>query len=154
MINIDFEEPETFQTPDKRVWIVNPLKRRDLKKINGFINLNKQMENIKSEGKADEVNKIMFGEDEDNEDELTLLKIADDLIDASIEEKETGERFPDKYRRQIKKLIELTNIVIKASTGNIEGSKGSDTPLPEKNRKSKSGPATISSTKKQAGKKK
>lgn len=131
MIEIDFKEIEEFKTPDGNIWIINPLKRRDLKKLNRFTTLNDQLQKYKREGKTVEANQLVYGVDEENDEEETLLKVTDEIIDISIKNKKDGSKFPEKYRRQITKAMELCSLVIEASIDTPTRSKegGSDTPL-------------------------
>lgn len=132
MLNISFEEPEIFPTPDGREWIINPLKRKELKKLTKFARMNKELQKYQKEGNIEAGNILMYGENEDDEEEDTLLKLTDEIIDLSIREVKTNKLFPEKYRRQITKAIELCVEVVKASSGK---SKGSGNPLPQKSTK-------------------
>lgn len=128
MFDISFEELETFKTPDGKEWIVNPLKRKDLKKLNRFTALNQKLQKYRKEDNMEEGNKLIYGIKENDDKEETLLSVTDEIIDLSIEEVKTKEKFPEKYRRQVLKAIELCMLVVKVSTGNMT-KKGDDTPL-------------------------
>jgi hypothetical protein len=133
MVNINFRKKETFETPDGEVWEINPLKRRHLKKLNRFIKLNTKLQELQKNGDVEAANKIIFGEEEDNDEEETLLKIADDIIDLSIKNVKTGKELPEDYRLEISTTIELCTAVIQTSTGKVKQSQnGDDTPLPTK----------------------
>ncbi len=136
-IDVDFNEPDTFKTPDGEEWAINPLRRRHRKKFTKFTNLNDQMTKLKKENRASEANRLLFGEDEENEDEETILTIADNIIDLSIENIKTKEKLPEKYRLEISKVFELCTLVIKASSGKIPENKGDDTPLQKNKKKNK-----------------
>jgi hypothetical protein len=127
MLELNFKEPETFKTPDGTVWTINPLKRRDLKRLHRFTALNEKLQKLKEEGRTDEANTLIFGKDEDDDQEETLLKITDEIIDLSITN-DKGEQFPEIYRRQITKTMELCVLVINASVDSPKGKEGDGNP--------------------------
>ena len=139
MLDISFKENETFKTPDGEEWTINPLRRKDLKKLNKFTSMNDQLQKLQKEGNSVEGNRLIYGEDEDNDQEETLLSVTDEIIDLSITNKK-GEKFPEKYRRQITKAMELCSLVVSASIDSPQKAKtGDDTPLAMKSSGSKSG---------------
>ncbi len=144
MVSINFRKKETFTAPDGETYEINPLKRRHLKKLNKFIKLNSTLQELQAKNDVEGANKIIFGDEEDNDEEITLLKIADDIIDLSIKNVKTGKELPEDYRLEVTTTIELCTAVIQASTGNKKASqsKGEDTPLQKKSGNGSSSQAT------------
>jgi hypothetical protein len=144
MVNINFRKKETFNTPDGETYEINPLKRRHLKKLNSFIKLNTKLQELQGAGDVEGANKIIFGDEEDNDEEITLLKVADDIIDLSIKNVKSGKELPEDYRLEITTTIELCTAVIQASTGGAKGkAKGEDTPLQTNKENASTEPVTI-----------
>lgn len=144
MVEINFRKKETFKTPDGEEYIINPLKRKNLKKLNKFVALNQRIDKLKIEGKGEEVNKLIFGEDEENDDEETLLKVADDIIDLSIKNIKTKDPLPEEDRLGIDITIQLCLLIINASAGNIKNLNVGGTPLAGNNESETSEQATTS----------
>ena len=119
MLDILLNEPETFNTPDGRLWEINPLKRKDLVIMNKFTTINDKIQAMKKDGNTGAGNELVFGTGKAKED--TLIGVTDEIIDLSIREVNTGKRFPEEYRENIGKAIELCNYVIKATVGLGEG---------------------------------
>ncbi len=147
MVSINFRKKETFTAPDGETYEINPLKRRHLKKLNKFIKLNSTLQELQAKGDVEGANKIIFGDEEDNDEEITLLKIADDIIDISIKNVKTGKELPEDYRLELTTTIELCTAIIQASTGNKSATPnhGDDTPLQTPKENASSSPATAPS---------
>lgn len=119
MLDILFNEPETFKTPDGRLWQINPLKRKDLMIMNKFTKINDKIQELKLDENVAGGNELVFGTGNNKED--SLISVTDEIIDLSIREVNTGKKFPEEYRENIGKAIELCNYVIKATVGLGEG---------------------------------
>lgn len=162
MLELDFREPETFKTPDGQEYVINPLDVKDVKIIFKFIELNERLQKIKNKSKnkkqdvknTSEANSIIYGK-EGNE-EPSLAELAEEIINKSIKNIESGDQLPKRYHT-IKKLIQLSGHVAVATIDmnkeDIERAGGNPLEL-QRMLSDKSEPTSTPSKKKRAGKKK
>lgn len=108
MIELDFNEPETFKTPDGEEYIVNPLETGDMKLIAKLTSLDSKQRKLQEEGKIEELNQTVYDES---------VKLSNEIIDKSIVNKKTGELLPDTYRTPYTRLVKIVKIVVDETVG-------------------------------------
>jgi len=146
MIELDFNEPETFKTPDGEEYIVNPLETGDMKLIAKLTSLDSKQRKLQEEGKIEELNQTVYDES---------VKLSNEIIDKSIVNKKTGELLPDTYRTPYTRLVKIVKIVVDETVG-LGGESGGEggNPLGSQKKSSKTSGGTSTASGRKGGRRK
>jgi len=146
MIELDFNEPETFKTPDGEEYIVNPLETGDMKLIAKLTSLDSKQRKLQEEGKIEELNQTVYDES---------VKLSNEIIDKSIVNKKTGELLPDTYRTPYTRLVKIVKIVVDETVG-LGGESGGEggNPLGSQKKSSKASGGTSTASGRKGGRRK
>jgi len=150
MIELDFKEPETFKTPDGEEYIINPLNVEDIKLLFKFMEYEEELKKLQKDGHKKNAQNLIYGSDE--EDREPMVTLAEQIINKSIKNIETGEPLPKKYQT-IKKLIQLSGYVAVATidVNKEDIREGEDIPLEVKRMLSGVSKETSTPSKKKRG---